>query len=110
MTSVRAAAALVAAETAAEVAVVLASGRWTVLGRVFIAACIALKYPFVWRLLHRSAGAVLALILWEISALLVAAGADWPGAARAGLAATAVVAIVLLIRASRTFPEPVLPR
>jgi len=109
VTALRAAAALVVAETTVEVAVVLASGRWTVLGRVVIAACIGLKYVFAWRLLHRSAGAVLALILWEISALLVAAGADWAAAARVGLAVTAVATITLLGRASRTFPEPVLP-
>ena len=110
MSALHAAAALAVAETTVEVAVVVASGRWTVLGRLVLASCIALKYLFAWRLLHRSAGAVLALILWEISALLVAAGADWPGAARTGLAVTAVATIVLLTRASRTFPEPVLPR
>ena len=103
------AAALVCAETTVEVGVVLASGRWTLLGRLVIAGCIALKYLFAWRLLHRSAGAFLALMLWEISALLVAAGADWPAAARGALAATAVATIVVLVRASRAFPAPALP-
>jgi hypothetical protein len=110
MTALAGAAAVVAAETTFEVGLVLAGGRWTAAGRVAIAATIALKYLFAWRLLHRSAGAVLALLLWEVSALLVAAGnGGWPALGRAALAATAVVAIVLLVRASRAFPEPALP-
>lgn len=109
MTALRAAFALVVAETTVEIVLVLTSGRWTLAGRIVIAACIGLKYLFAWRLLHRSAAAVLALALWEISALLVAAGADWAAPGRAALAVTAVVVIVLLARASRTFPEPVVP-
>ena len=110
MTALKAAVALVCAETTVEVALVMNSGRWTFLGRVVIALCIALQYVFAWRALHRSAGAVLGLVLWQISALLVAAGADWALLARIGLAVAAVTTTVLLARASRTFPTPVLPR
>jgi hypothetical protein len=109
VSALHAAVALVCAETTVEVALVLSSGRWTLLGRLVIAACVALQYVFAWRVLHRSAGAVLALMLWQVSALLVAAGADWAAVARLGLAVAAVTTIVLLARGSRTFPEPVLP-
>lgn len=109
MRALHAAVALVCAETTVEVALVLAGGRWTLLGRVVIAGCVALQYLFAWRALHRSAGAVLGLMLWQVSALLVAAGADWAAGARLALAACALATIVLLGRASRAFPEPVLP-
>jgi hypothetical protein len=109
MTALQGAAALVVAETTVEVGAVLLSGRWTLLGRLVIAGCVALKYLFAWRLLHRSAGAFLALALWEISAILVALRADWDMPVRLALAATAFAVLVLLGRASRTFPEPVVP-
>jgi hypothetical protein len=108
MAALKAAVALVVVETTVEIAVVMNSGRWTAAGRVAVSLCIALQYLFAWRALHRSAGAVLGLILWQISALLVAAGADWAPLARAALAAAALSTIVLLARATRTFPEPAL--
>ena len=105
-----AAVAVVAFETAAEIVLIAADDGRTVALRVALAASLALKLVFAGLLVRRSAGALLGLMLWEVTALLVAVAAtEWHAGLRIGLTVTAVVALVLLGAVARRFPSPSLP-
>jgi hypothetical protein len=106
----RAAAVAATVMATAEIAVVAALADLRPPLRVTLALVWGLQYLLAWRLLHRSAGAVLFLVLFQVTALLVAAGArDWHGAVRAVLALGAVVTAVLVVRAAGAIPSPALP-
>jgi hypothetical protein len=101
---------LITVETVAEAVAVAWRDDFRAALRVALVACIALKFLFVWLLGRRSAGALFGLVLWEVTALLVAVAATgWPAGVRLGLAATAVMALVLLVRVARAFPEATVP-
>ena len=102
--------AVVSFETTVEVIVVAARGDFRPALRVALVLCIALKYVFAWFLGRRSAAALLGLVLWEVTALLVAlASTGWHAGLRAGLAVTALVTLFLLVRVARAFPEATVP-
>jgi hypothetical protein len=106
-----AASVLVAGQALVELVVLAWRSQLTVEARVALGFVVALQFLLVWRMRRRSAGAVLGLMLFELSAVLVAAGASgWPLAARTVLAVTAVATIGLLAASAHAFPAPTLPR
>ena len=101
---------VVAFETAIEAVLVAADDDRTVALRVALVLTLGVKLLFAALLIRRSAGAALGLVLWEVTAVLVAVAAvEWHAALRAGLALTAVVNLSLLGAVVRRFPEPALP-
>jgi hypothetical protein len=108
--ALRAAAVVVTAEATVEIVLIAWRDELRVALRVALALCAALQYVFAWLLLRRSAGALLVLVLCQVTLLLVAAAGDWPAAVRVGLALTAVTASVLLAKAAGSIPSPAIPR
>lgn len=79
--------------------------------RSALVACLALKWLFGWRVLHRSAGAALGLLLLEGTTVVAALGAvDSPTAVRLLLGGTALAVIALLLASLHAFPSPTVPR
>lgn len=102
---------LVAGQAVVELVVLAWRSQLTVEMRVALALVVALQFLLVWRMRRHSAGAVLGLMLFELSSVLVAAGATgWPLAARTVLAVVAVAVIALLAASAHAFPSPTLPR
>jgi hypothetical protein len=102
-----AAAGLAALETTALIAII-AFGSYR-LGP-FLIVFLALKYLFCWGLVHRRAGALMLLLLWEATGAVAAlAKPGLPAAQRLLEVSAAVACLVLLSLASSLFPSPKLP-
>jgi hypothetical protein len=72
-----------------------------------VEVALVLKFPLCVGLLQRRAGAFLALLLWEAFTVVVALlNGALIAAARLGLLASAVTALLLLGRALPLFPSP----
>ncbi len=104
--TLRAAAGLVVAETAAELLVVAWRDQLTIALRVALMAAIALQLLFARLALRRSAGAVFGLLLSQLTAVLVAVGSGGPVWARSTLAVVAVTIAGLLLASAHAFPSP----
>jgi hypothetical protein len=78
-------------------------------GRMLLGLVIALQLLLGRWALARHAGAVFGLFLFQGTAVLAAIGAKGLLLARASLAATAIVIIVLLAASAHAFPSPQLP-
>ena len=91
------------AELAIQLVVLAARGALTAtpLRAIFLAA----KLIFVFGAWRRQAGAFLALWLWEIGAVVAAIGVHGALLPRFGMAAMAVVVMVLLGRATSAYPS-----
>lgn len=109
--TLQAAAGLVSVEALVEAVVVAGRTELTAGLRVGLILCISLKWLFAWRVLHRSAGAALGLLMLEGTTIVAAFGAtDTSGGARLALGVTAAVVIVLLSASLHAFPTASLPR
>jgi hypothetical protein len=108
--TLRAAVALVAVEALVEVVAVAGRDELTGGLRTFLVLCLALKWLFAWRALHRSAGAALGLLMLQGTTVVAAFGAeDLALPARLGLGATAALVMALLLASLHAFPSPSLP-
>ncbi|HLT16630.1 MAG TPA: hypothetical protein VK007_08000 [Acidimicrobiales bacterium] len=102
--------ALVSAEALVEAVAVAGRGSLTPGLRAGLVLCIALKALFAWRVLHRSHGAALGLLLLQGTTVVAALGAvDSPAAVRLALGGVAVASIALLSASLHAFPQPQLP-
>ena len=102
---------LVAVETTAELAYVVGRGDLRPALRALFVVLIAMKYGFAWLALRRSAGSVLALMMYEATAVLAAvAGSDLSPGARAALLINGVAVIGLLASSAHAFPAPTFPK
>lgn len=109
--TLQAAAGLVSVEALVECLAVVGRGELTVGLRVGLVLCLGLKWLFAWRVLHRSPGAALGLLLLEGTTVVAALGAVEAGAAaRIALAATAGTVVALLLASLHAFPPPELPK
>lgn len=109
--TLRAAAAVVSVEALVEALAV--AGRTTLTAglRFGLILCLALKWIFAWRILRRSPGAALGLLMLEGTTVVAALGAVESGpAARLALGGSALAAIVLLLSSLHAFPPPTVPR
>lgn len=98
-------------ETLWLVAVVVSRSDQVAGAKAILVAGLAVKLFFLWRLARLSPAAVFAVLMFELSALLVAAvGPDLATAARLGLAAAAGGSIVLITASMHAFPSPDPPR
>jgi hypothetical protein len=77
---------------------------------VGLAGVLALQLLFAQGAMRMSAGSVLALMAYEVMAVVAAIGGDGPIAIRGALAATAIVVMVLLMVSIAAFPSPDLPK
>ncbi len=103
--------ALVSIETLAEA--VFISGRSELTGglRAMLISCVGLKWLFAWRILHRSAGAALGLLMFEATTIVAAFGSVEEGrATRVVVGATAASVIALVAASLHAFPSPSLPK
>jgi hypothetical protein len=108
--TLRAAAAVIAAEALAEALLVGGRTTLTVGLRVGLISCIGLKWVLAWRVQHRSAGAALGLLMLEGTTVVAALGAvEATATTRLALAAASLAAIVLLLSSLHAFPPPALP-
>jgi hypothetical protein len=105
-----AAAILIGVETVVELVFVAGRGDLSPGWRVVLVLTLASKGLLLWAAFRRSAGAVLALLLFELTSVFVAlvGGAmAWP--VRLGLAVVGIASIALLAASAHAFPAPRLP-
>jgi hypothetical protein len=101
--------AVVSVEALVESVAVAGRSNLSVGLRSALVLCVALKWLFGWRVLHRSAGAALGLL--EGTTVVAALGAvDSPAAVRLLLGGTALAVIALLLASLHAFPSPTVPR
>jgi hypothetical protein len=108
--SLVAAAILIGVETAAELVFVVTRRDLGPGWRLVLVLTLASKAALLWAAFRRSAGAVLGLMLFELTAVfaaLVAGSMAWP--VRLALAAGGVASIALLAASAHAFPTPRLP-
>ncbi len=109
--TLRAAAGLVSVEALVEAVVVAGRSELTPGLRTGLVATIAVKWLFAWRLLHRSAGAALGLLMLEGTTIVAALGAvEASAAVRLALGLTAAAVIVVLSASLHAFPSAALPK
>jgi hypothetical protein len=101
---------LVVLQASVELAYVLGRSEFTPGLRVGLAAVLALQLLFAQGAMRLSAGSVLALMAYEVMAVVAAIGGDGALVIRGALAASAVVVMVLLMVAIAAFPSPDLPK
>jgi hypothetical protein len=104
------AASLVVLQTSAEVAYVLGRAEYTPGLRIGLGGVLALQLLFAQGALRKSAGSVLALMAYEMMAIVAAIAGDGALVIRGALAATAIAVLVLLMVAISAFPSPDLPK
>ena len=104
------AASLVVLQTSGEVAYVIGRSEYTAGLRVGLAAVLALQLLFAQGVMRMSAGSVLALMAYEVMAVVAAIGGDGALVVRGALAASAVAVLVLLLVSISAFPPPNLPK
>lgn len=109
--TLRAAAALVAAEALVEAVAARSRTKLTAGLRGFLVLCLGLKWLFAWRLLHLSAGAALGLLMLQGTTIVAAFGAvDLALATRPALGGTAAAVMALVLASLHAFPSPTLPK
>jgi hypothetical protein len=101
---------LVVLQASVEVAYVLGRLEYTPGLRVGLAGVLALQLLFAQGAMRMSAGSVLALMAYELMAIVAAVGGDGALVIRGALAATAVAVMVLLMVSISAFPSPDLPK
>jgi hypothetical protein len=101
---------LVVLQTSVEVAYVVGRVEYTPGLRIGLAGVLALQLLFAQGALRMSAGSVLALMAYELMAVVAAIGGDGALVIRGALAATAVAVMVLLLVSISSFPSPDLPK
>ena len=100
---------LVALQSAAEAAFVVARDDYGPGGKGLVIGVIALKVVFaVWTRRLRAGGA-LGLLAFEAVGILVALGAGWSSLLRVALAACVVTVWALVLSSLHAFPSPELP-
>jgi hypothetical protein len=105
------AAGIVSVETLVEAVAISTRVELTAGLRFFLILSLSLKWLFAWRVLHRSAGAALGLMLLEGTTIVSAFGAvELALPVRVALGITALVAIALVAASLSAFPPPTLPR
>lgn len=109
--TLQAAAGVVSVEALVEAVVVAGRTELTPGLRLGLVLCIALKWLFAWRVLHRSAGAALGLLMLEGTTIVAAFGATTTSSgARLALGITAALVIVLLAASLHAFPSATFPK
>ena len=101
---------LVVLQTSVEVAYVLRRVEYTPGLRIGLVGVLALQLLFARGAMRMSAGSVLALMTYELMAIVAAIGGDGALVIRGALAATAVTVMVLLLVSILSFPSPDLPK
>jgi hypothetical protein len=101
---------LVVLQTSVEVAYVVGRHEYTPGLRIGLAAVLALQLLFAQGALRMSAGSVLALMAYEVMAIVAAIGGDGALVIRGALAVTAISVMVLLMVSISAFPSPDLPK
>ncbi|MEY2405013.1 MAG: hypothetical protein QOD38_2564 [Acidimicrobiaceae bacterium] len=101
---------LVVLQTSVEVAYVLGRLEYTPGLRIGLAVVLALQLLFAQGAMRMSAGSVLALMAYELMAVVAAIGGGGALVIRGALAASAVLVMVLLMVAIAAFPSPDLPK
>jgi hypothetical protein len=101
---------LVVLQTSVEVAYVVGRLEYTPGLRIGLAGVLGLQLLFAQGALRMSAGSVLALMAYELMAIVAAIGGDGALVVRGALAATAVAVMVLLLVSISSFPSPDLPK
>lgn len=104
------AASLVVLQTSGEVAYVIGRDEYTVGLRIGLAAVLALQLLFAQGAMRKSAGSVLALMAYEMMAIVAAIAGDGALVIRGALAASAVSVMVLLLVSISAFPPPDMPK
>ena len=101
---------LVVLQTSVEVAYVLGRSEFTAGLRVGLAGVLALQLLFAQGAMRLSAGSVLALMAYEMMAVVAAIAGDSALVIRGALAASAIAVLVLLMVSISAFPSPDLPK
>ncbi len=97
---------LVTVETVAEIAFVLARDDYGPGGKGLIGGLLAMKIFLAASARKLQAGGALGLLLFELSGILVATGADWSMTLRLALVACVVTVYALVISSLHAFPSP----
>lgn len=98
--------AIVAVETGLEIAFVIGREDYGPGGKGLLVLLFALKLVFAHFVRRLSAGAVFGLVLFELGALPVAAGADYAVVLRLLLVGCVISTIALLASCLHAFPSP----
>jgi hypothetical protein len=101
---------LVVLQAAVEVAYVVGRLELTPGLRVGLAGVLALQWLFAQGVMRMSPGSVLALLAYEVMAVVAAVAGDGALVVRGALAATALSVVVLLMMSISAFPSPDLPK
>jgi hypothetical protein len=101
---------LVVLQAAVEVAYVVGRLELTPGLRVGLAGVLALQWLFAQGVMRMSPGSVLALLAYEVMAVVAAVAGDGALVVRGALAATALSVVVLLMMSITAFPSPDLPK
>jgi hypothetical protein len=101
---------LVVLQTSGEIAYVIGRDEFTTGLRVGLAVVLALQLVFAHGAMRMSAGSVLALMAYEMMAIVAAIAGDGAFAVRGALAASAVAVVVLLLVSISAFPPPDMPK
>jgi len=101
---------LVVLQTSGEVAYVVGRGEYTAGLRIGLAVVLALQLLFAQGAMRMSAGSVLALMAYEMMAVVAAIAGDGAVVIRGALAGSAVAVMVLLLVSISAFPPPDLPK
>jgi hypothetical protein len=104
------AAGLIVLQTAFEIAYVIGRGEYTPGLRAGLAAVLALQLVFAQGAVRMSAGSVLALLAYEVMAVVAAIGGDGAIVVRGALAVSALSVMLLLMVSIASFPSPDLPK
>lgn len=97
---------IVAVETTAEVAFVLARDDYGPGGKALVGGLLALKIVLAASTRRLNAGGALGLLLFELVGILVATGAEWSMALRLTLVACVITVYVLVLSSLHAFPSP----
>jgi hypothetical protein len=97
-------------QTSAEVAYVVGRREYTPGLRIGLVGVLALQLLFARGAMRFSAGSVLALMAYELMAIVAAIAGDGAMVIRIALATTAAAVLVLLMVSITAFPSPELPK
>lgn len=106
-----AALAIVVAETSLEIAFVFARDDYGPGGKALVGGLFALKILFAWGVVRLNPGAVFGLLLFELTGILVALGADFAMGVRLLLVACVIAVFALVGSSLSAFesPGPMIP-
>lgn len=97
---------IVAVETVAEIAFVLARDDYGPGGKALVGGILALKILLAVSARRLQAGGALGLLLFELVGILVALGAEWSSLLRVLLVVCVVAVYVLVLSSLHAFPTP----